>query len=48
MYFCDDSHDKILDTIFSRKSLNHNESILEREGEISYDESECNKNQFSI
>ena len=46
MYVCDDSHDKIMDTIVSSELINHNEFILEGEVEISYDENECNKINF--
>ena len=40
VYACDNTHDEMLETIFSREELNHDEFILEGLFEISYDESE--------
>ena len=48
VYVCDDTHDQILNTIFSREELNYDDFMLEGEVQISGDESECDKNKFPI
>ena len=48
VYVCDDIHNEIMDTIFSREELYYDEFLLEGEVEISDDESECNENNVSI
>ena len=42
VYVCDESHDELLETIFSRKELNYDKFILEGEVGSSDNESECN------
>ena len=47
-YVCDDTHDEILDNMFSREELYYDELIFEGEVKSSNDESECNENIFSV
>ena len=43
---CDDTHDEILETIFSRQELHYDELILEREVKSNDEDSEFNEKQF--
>ena len=48
VYFCNYTHDEILETKFSREKLHHDEFILGVWVESSDDESECNERLFSM
>ena len=43
VYVFDDTHNEIIETIFSREELHNNELILGGEVESSDDKSECDK-----
>ena len=46
IYVCDDTHDEIMDNVFSGGILHYDGFILKEKVECSDDESECNENKF--
>ena len=46
VYVCDETHDEIMETIFSREELHYDKLILEGESESSDHDSEYNEKQF--
>ena len=48
IYFCNFTHNQILDTVFSTEESHCNEFILKGEIESCYDESECIENNLFV